>query len=94
MQSGCRAKLLEGAPPESVKEQWNLRRRGLDLASTAEMQFPGTPADQVLAQSPPANANQVAAPKTSLLITVAANPPAFVMPSFIGQHSVFDTKVT
>jgi beta-lactam-binding protein with PASTA domain len=65
--------------------EWNLRRRGLDLASTAEMQLPGTPADQVLAQSPPANANQVAAPKTSLLVTVAANPAAYVMPSFVGQ---------
>lgn len=65
--------------------EWNLRRRGLDLASTAEMQFPGTPPDQVLAQSPPPNANQVSAPKTSLLVAVAANPPAFVMPSFVGQ---------
>ena len=65
--------------------EWNIRRRGLDLASTAEMQLPGTPADQVLAQSPPANASQVAAPKTSLLVTVAADPPAYVMPSFIGQ---------
>jgi beta-lactam-binding protein with PASTA domain len=65
--------------------EWNIRRRGLDLASTAEMQLPGTPADQVLAQSPPANANQVAAPKTSLLLTVAADPPAYVMPSFVGQ---------
>src|SRR6202034_2075037 len=78
------------AIPDVTKEseraaEWNLRRRGLDLASTAEMQFPGTPADQVLAQSPPANANQVAAPKTSLLITVTANPPAYVMPSFVGQ---------
>jgi eukaryotic-like serine/threonine-protein kinase len=65
--------------------EWNIRRRGLDLASTAEMPFPGTPADQVLAQSPPANASQVAAPKTSLLITIASDPPAFVMPSFVGQ---------
>src|ERR1022692_3487360 len=59
--------------------EWNIRRRGLDLASTAEMQLPGTPADQVLAQSPPANANQVAAPKTSLLVTVASDPPAYVI---------------
>jgi beta-lactam-binding protein with PASTA domain len=65
--------------------EWNLRRRGLDLASTAEMQLPGKPADQVLAQSPPANASQVAAPKTSLLVTVASDPPAYVMPSFAGQ---------
>ncbi|MFZ0759116.1 MAG: PASTA domain-containing protein [Candidatus Sulfotelmatobacter sp.] len=76
--------------PDVTKEseraaEWNLRRRGLDVASTAEMQLPGTPADQVLAQSPPANASQVAAPRTSLLVTAQANPPAYVMPSFVGQ---------
>lgn len=78
------------AIPDVTKEseraaEWNIRRRGLDLASTAEMQLPGTPADQVLAQSPAANASQVAAPKTSLLVTVASDPPAFVMPSFLAQ---------
>jgi len=65
--------------------EWNIRRRGLDLASTAEMSFPGVPADQVLAQSPPANASQVAAPKTSLLVTIAPDPLAYVMPNFVGQ---------
>src|SRR5450432_1268793 len=34
----------------------NIRRRGLDVASMAEVQSPGIPADQVLAQSPSANA--------------------------------------
>jgi eukaryotic-like serine/threonine-protein kinase len=65
--------------------EWNIRRRGLDLASTAEMQLPGVPADQVLAQSPTSNASQVAAPKTSLLVTVASDPPAYVMPALVGQ---------
>jgi beta-lactam-binding protein with PASTA domain len=65
--------------------EWNIQRRGLEVASTAEMQLPGMPADQVLAQSPPANASQVAAPRTSLLVTVASDPPAYVMPSFLGQ---------
>jgi beta-lactam-binding protein with PASTA domain len=65
--------------------EWNIQRRGLEVASTAEMQVPGTPAGQVLAQSPPANASQVEAPRTSLLVTVAADPPAYVMPSFVGQ---------
>ncbi len=65
--------------------EWNIQRRGLEVASTAEMQLPGTPADLVLAQSPPANASQVEAPKTSLLVTAAADPPAYVMPSFVGQ---------
>jgi len=65
--------------------EWNIQRRGLEVGSTAEMQLPGTPADQVLAQSPPANASQVEAPKTSLLVTVASDAPAYVMPSFVGQ---------
>ena len=65
--------------------EWNIQRRGLEVASTAEMQLPGTPADKVLAQSPPANASQVEAPRTSLLVTVTADPPAYVMPSFVGQ---------
>jgi beta-lactam-binding protein with PASTA domain len=62
----------------------NIRRRGLEIASTAELQLPGMPADQVLAQSPPANASQVAAPRTSLLVTVGADPAAYVMPNFVG----------
>ncbi len=63
----------------------NIRRRGLDVASMAEVQAPGIPADQVLAQSPTANETQVAAPKISFLVTAAAEPQAFVMPSFVGQ---------
>jgi beta-lactam-binding protein with PASTA domain len=63
----------------------NIRRRGLDVVSMAEVAAPGIPPDQVLAQSPPANASQVAAPKISLLTTTAAEPQAFVMPSFVGQ---------
>jgi len=63
----------------------NIRRRGLDVASTAEVESAGIPPDQVLAQSPPANAPDVLAPKISLLLTTNADPQAFVMPSFIGQ---------
>ena len=63
----------------------NIRRRGLELTSTAEVQIPGLPADQVLAQSPAANASQVAAPKISLLMTATADAQVFAMPSFLGQ---------
>jgi eukaryotic-like serine/threonine-protein kinase len=63
----------------------NIRRRGLDVTSMATVQTLGIPADQVLAQSPTANATQVVAPKISLLVTAAAEPQAFVMPSFVGQ---------
>lgn len=65
--------------------EWNIRRRGLDVASTAAMQMLGIPADQVLAQSPLPNASGVAAPKISLLLTAPTEPPAYVMPSFVGQ---------
>jgi eukaryotic-like serine/threonine-protein kinase len=63
----------------------NIRRRGLDVASMAEMESPGIPPDQVLAQNPPANATQVLAPKISLLLTAPAQPQAFVMPNLVGQ---------
>jgi eukaryotic-like serine/threonine-protein kinase len=63
----------------------NIRRRGLDVASTAQVQEPGIPADQVLAQSPTAKETQVAAPKISFLVSTAPEPQAFVMPSFVGQ---------
>jgi beta-lactam-binding protein with PASTA domain len=63
----------------------NIRRRGLEIATTAQVETAGIPIDQVLAQSPPANATQVLAPKISLLITSPAEPQAFVMPSFVGQ---------
>jgi eukaryotic-like serine/threonine-protein kinase len=63
----------------------NIRRRGLDLASMAQMQAVGIPADQVVAQNPPANATLVLAPKVSLLLTAPAQPESFVMPNFAGQ---------
>ena len=63
----------------------NIRRRGLDVASMAEVDDADVPADQVLAQSPIANAVQVVAPKISLLVTAAPQPQAFVMPSFLGD---------
>jgi len=63
----------------------NIRRRGLDVASMAEVDDAGIPADQVLAQSPMANAVQVVAPKISLLVTAAPQAQTFVMPSFLGD---------
>jgi beta-lactam-binding protein with PASTA domain len=50
------------------------------------MPMPGTPADQVLSQSPPPNASGVSAPKIGLLVTEPVQPQAFVMPNLIGQR--------
>jgi eukaryotic-like serine/threonine-protein kinase len=63
----------------------NIRRRGLDVASMAQVETEGIPPDQVLAQSPRADATQVVAPKISLLVTTAPETQTFVMPSFVGQ---------
>jgi beta-lactam-binding protein with PASTA domain len=63
----------------------NIRRRGLSMGSLAHVNLPGTPPDQVISQSPPANASGVAAPKISLLISDGPEPAAYVMPSLIGQ---------
>jgi beta-lactam-binding protein with PASTA domain len=63
----------------------NIRRRGLEIVSTAVVAMPTIPADQVLSQSPSANATQVVAPNISLLVTAGASPQSFVMPNFAGQ---------
>lgn len=63
----------------------NIRRRGLSLGSVARVNLPEAPLDQVISQSPPANASGVSAPKISLLISDGAEPAAYVMPNLTGQ---------
>jgi eukaryotic-like serine/threonine-protein kinase len=63
----------------------NVRRRGLELGSIAEVNLPDARAGQVVSQSPPANARGVSLPKISLLISSGPEPAAFVMPNFVGQ---------
>ena len=63
----------------------NVRRRGLDLGSVAQVNLPDAPADQVVSQSPPAKASGVSAPKINLLVSRGPEPAAYVMPNFAGQ---------
>ena len=51
------------------------------------------PPDQVIAQSPPANANGVAAPRISLLLSAALAPGAYVMPNLVGQTVQAATQI-
>jgi beta-lactam-binding protein with PASTA domain len=62
----------------------NIRRRGLEMGTVAQMALPEAPADRVVSQSPPPNASGVAAPRISLLVSAAAVPRAFVMPNLVG----------
>ncbi len=63
----------------------NIRRRGLNLGSLAHVNLPDAPLDQVISQSPPANASGVSAPKINLLVSDGAEPPTYVMPNLTGQ---------
>ena len=69
---------------ERVAEM-SIRRRSLNLASIAQINLPDTATDQVVSQSPPANASGVAAPKISLLVSAGPEPDPFVMPDLTGQ---------
>ena len=63
----------------------NIQRRGLSLGSIAHVNLPDVVEDKVIAQSPPANASRVLAPKINLLVSNGPEPPTYVMPSLIGQ---------
>jgi beta-lactam-binding protein with PASTA domain len=63
----------------------NLRRRGLEPGTIAYAHIPGQPPEQVIAQSPPPAAVGVASPKVNLLLAAPTDPPAFVMPNFVGR---------
>jgi beta-lactam-binding protein with PASTA domain len=63
----------------------NIRRRGLGLGSVAHISLSDAPQDQVISQSPPANASGVSAPKISLLVGDGPEPAIYVMPNLTGQ---------
>jgi beta-lactam-binding protein with PASTA domain len=63
----------------------NIQRRGLSVGSVAHVNLPDVPPDQVISQSPAANANGVSAPKISLLVSDGPQPTTYVMPDLTGQ---------
>jgi len=63
----------------------NIRRRGLAVGSVAQVSLPDAPPDQVVSQSPPANASGVSAPKINLLVSAGTESAAYVMPNLTGQ---------
>lgn len=71
----------------------NIERRGLELGATAVLPMATGPADQVIAQSPPANASGVAAPRISLLLSAGAMATAYVMPNLVGQSLGSATQI-
>jgi beta-lactam-binding protein with PASTA domain len=63
----------------------NIRRRGLEMGTMAIASLPDTTPDQIVAQSPPANAVNVSAPKVSMLVAAAEDRKSYVMPDLRGR---------
>ncbi len=93
---GWAVRLAQSLGPQRVKipdvtggservAELNIRRRGLTLGSIAHVSLPDGTLDQVISQSPPANASGVSAPKISLLVSDGPEPPTYVMPNLSGQ---------
>jgi len=63
----------------------NIRRRGLEMGTMAIATVPDASPDQIVAQSPPANAMNVSAPKVSMLVAASEERKSYVMPDFRGR---------
>lgn len=71
----------------------NIEHRGLELGSTASLPSTSVPPDQVIAQSPPANASGVSAPRISLLLSAAPATASYLMPNLVGQSLESATRM-
>lgn len=63
-----------------------LRRAGLEVSTTAKLPYANVPEGTVLAQDPPAHAQDIAQPSVSLLVASASDeaPDGYVMPDLVG----------
>lgn len=73
---------VEGESPRAA--ELNVRQRGLEIDTVAQAHVPDAPMEEVIAQSPPPAAVGVQSPKISILVSEPPDPPAFVMPNFVG----------
>jgi eukaryotic-like serine/threonine-protein kinase len=93
---GWRVRVAESLGPQRVTipnvigdseraAELNLQRRGLDVGSVSTISSPELPKDQIVAQSPPPEAQGVISPKVNLLYNApAAAEQTFVMPDLVG----------
>lgn len=93
---GWRVRVAESMGPQRVSipdltgdsersAEINIKRRGLEMGSIAVAQMPDATPDQVVAQSPPANAMNVSAPKVSVLVAATPEKKSYVMPDLRGR---------
>jgi beta-lactam-binding protein with PASTA domain len=93
---GWRVRVAESMGPQRVSipdltgdsersAEINIRRRGLEMGTMAVAAIPDATPDQVVAQSPPANATNVSAPKVSMLIAATPDKKSYVLPDLRGR---------
>jgi beta-lactam-binding protein with PASTA domain len=93
---GWRVRVAESMGPQRVvipdltgaserAAEINIRRRGLEMGAIAIAEVADSPADQIVAQSPPANATNVSTPKVSILVASPEDRKSFVMPDLRGR---------
>ena len=97
VRKGWRIRIAESMGPQKIvipsvigdsprTAELNVKRRGLELGTVASMAMPDLPVDQVIAQSPPAEAQGVATPKVSILVAAPAEEKSYVMPDLSGMR--------
>ena len=97
VRSGWRVRVAESMGPQRVvipdvvggserAAEINIRRRGLEMGAVAIAEINGTTADEIAAQSPPANATNVSSPKVSILLAAPEDKKSFVMPDLRGRN--------
>lgn len=93
---GWRVRVAESMGPQRIvipsvlgesprAAELNVRRRGLELGTVAELSIADKTTGDVIAQSPPPDARGVASPKISLLVAAPPEETAFVMPDLTGM---------
>jgi beta-lactam-binding protein with PASTA domain len=96
VRSGWRVRVADSMGPQRVvipdlvgsserAAEINIRRRGLEMGTQATATISGTAADEIAAQSPPANATNVSSPKVSILVAAPEDRKSFVMPDLRGR---------
>jgi beta-lactam-binding protein with PASTA domain len=63
----------------------NISRRGLETGTIGYVHLPGVAPGTVIAQSPAAEATEVASPRVNLILSAAENGQRYIMPSFVGK---------
>jgi beta-lactam-binding protein with PASTA domain len=93
---GWRVRVAESMGPQRVvipdlsgnserAAEINIRRRGLEMGAIAMAEVGPASPDQIVAQSPPANATNVSTPRVSILVASPEQRASFVMPDLRGR---------